>query len=193
MKNIPNIDTLQVPGRQQLYLTSHPLEGLPENTEGAVQTGRIQHFIDAVCELGVKTITVLLPEGELKEANHGRNLMELYREAGLEILHFPLENFAVPKVMELFDRFVKEILRRLSNQPLLIHCLTGCGRTGMVASGVLVSLGFAVPDAIEQVNKARPGTTHTLQQIVFLKDYRRWLMEDRADQGETAIEEGRPL
>jgi protein tyrosine phosphatase (PTP) superfamily phosphohydrolase (DUF442 family) len=179
MKHIPAIDTLQVPDRKELYLTSHPLEGLPEDAGEEKELQRISHFIEAACGLGVKTITILLPEEELKKASHGRNLMGLYRDAGLEILHYPLENFSIPDAIDLFDAFIEEILKRLNSEPLLIHCLTGCGRTGMTASGVLVRLGFPVSDAIEQVNQARPSSTHTLQQIVFLKDYRRWLEREK--------------
>jgi protein-tyrosine phosphatase len=172
---VPEMDRLEIEGLQALYLGSHPFEGLsPEATERE-QCRRLFDYIDAVKEKGVKAVTVLLPEPELERVSRSCDLIGRYRAAELQVLHFPLENFSVPDALDMFDELIRNILEILREKELLIHCLTGCGRTGMVASGVLVRLGLPVPDAIERVNRVRSGTTHTFKQIIFLKDYRSWI------------------
>ncbi len=171
----PEMDRLEIEGLKALYLGSHPFEGLPPEATELEQCRRLFSYIDAIKDKGIEAVTVLLPEPELEKVNRSCDLISRYREAQLQVLHFPLENFSVPDALDQFDNFVRNILEVLGEKELLIHCLTGCGRTGMVASGVLVKLGLPVPDAIERVNRVRTGTTHTYKQIIFLKDYRTWI------------------
>ncbi len=172
---IPEINRLELDGLRSLYLGSHPFEGLSPEASEDEQCCRLSSYIHAIKEKGIEAVTVLLPEQELEKAGRSCDLIGKYREAELEVLHFPLENFSVPDAMDKFDDLIRDIVEFLEKKELLIHCLTGCGRTGMVASGVLVRLGLPVPDAIQRVNGVRSGTTHTFKQIIFLKDYRTWL------------------
>lgn len=73
---------------------------------------------------------------------------------------------------------INTILEKLKSAPVLIHCMAGCGRTGMMAAGVLVRLGWSATDAIEEVRRIRPGSMDVLRQILFLRGYQRYLRDN---------------
>ena len=121
--------------------------------------------------LDIRLVTVLLPEPDMERTYGGIDLLGTYRKAGLEVIHFPLENFSTPLKMQTFDDLAENLSARLLDQSILIHCRTGCGRTAMVAAGVLIKLGEVPPRAINRVHKARPTSRPTINQIQFLRSY----------------------
>lgn len=156
------IDMLEVPGLNPLYLSSHPLDQVKLEAEFSE---KITEFIHALQERMIKTVTLLLPEDET-------DLIAKYRAADLGVLHYPLENFSIPERMDSFDRLMEEIIAILAEESVLVHCRTGCGRTAMVAAGVLIKRGMRAPQAIHQVHLARPSSRPTVNQIQFLREYR---------------------
>ncbi|WP_020611910.1 protein-tyrosine phosphatase family protein [Sediminispirochaeta bajacaliforniensis] len=180
MPAFPRIDCLEIEGSSSLYLGAHPFEGLEEAADTKQKCERLEEYITLVRSLFIETFVVLLPEMELQTANHGCNLLYQYRNRGLSVVYFPIENFGVPDAIDKFDELLKTIAERLEKAPVLVHCLSGCGRTGMVASGFLIRLGSNVEDAIARVNRVHPKASHTVKQILFLKEYRKWLKQRNA-------------
>jgi protein-tyrosine phosphatase len=167
------IDRLDIEGLRPLFLSAHPFEAMAEEAKKDELEARVHLFIEELKTLEVAAVTVLLPSVELTSTDRGFDLISRYRDAGLSVIHFPLENFSIPDAISSFDALVKEIIEALRQKPLLIHCLAGCGRTALVAAGVLICRGSSAPDAIEGVCKVRTGTDFTVKQILFLKEYRR--------------------
>ncbi|MGC9312902.1 MAG: dual specificity protein phosphatase family protein [Sediminispirochaetaceae bacterium] len=164
---------LPIEGLHDIFLSSHPLEGVrAENAAAAVRI-----FIQRIHANQVRTIVVLLPSHELRELYGDIDLLEMYRDEGLDVIHFPLENFSIPEKMEWFHGCIGSIEEKLRQGHVLIHCMAGCGRTGMMAAGVLVKLGLNAAEAIEQVRQTRPGSMDVLKQILFLRGYQRFLRE----------------
>ncbi len=164
---------LPIEGFHDIFLSSHPLEGVSaENAAAAVRA-----FIQHLHANSVRTIVVLLPAHELRNLYGDIDLLGNYRDDGLDVIHFPLENFSVPEKMEHFHRCIESIEEKLRHGNVLIHCMAGCGRTGMMAAGVLVQLGWNASEAIEQVRRTRPGSMDVLKQILFLRGYQRFLRE----------------
>jgi protein-tyrosine phosphatase len=56
---------------------------------------------------------------------------------------------------------------------VFIHCYAGLGRTGTVASLILMQYGFSARDAIQQVRTARPGSIQSVEQEHYLSIFRR--------------------
>lgn len=171
------IDKLEIAGLNPLYMSSHPLDQVQLKADFP---GKIAEFIRALAELQVRAVTVLLPEQEIDRNATDIDLLAEYRRADLAILHYPLENFSTPDTVETFDRLTAEIIGLLAEGSVLVHCQTGCGRTVMVAAGVLIKRGMQAPAAIHRIYLARPSSRPTINQIQFLREYR-----TRLDEAET--------
>ncbi|MFW5715478.1 MAG: fused DSP-PTPase phosphatase/NAD kinase-like protein [bacterium] len=167
-----NINRLEIEGLKDVFLSSHPLEQIKDGQDTRTQ---VDEFIEEIKQKGVGTIVVLLPSHELHDLYGDVDLLAEYEQHQLEVVHFPLENFSVPDKIELFDQLISRLVEILRDRNLLIHCMAGCGRTGMVAAGVLVRLGSSATAAIEQVRDSRPGSMDVLKQILFLRSYQRFL------------------
>ena len=58
-----------------------------------------------------------------------------------------------------------------SNQPILVHCVHGLGRTGTILAGYLTTCGFTAQGAIDHVRKLRPGSIETEEQEAVIFEY----------------------
>lgn len=166
------INRLSVEGLHDMYLSSHPLEGVHHS--GNVRS-HVDEFIADIKARGVGTVVVLLPSHELHDLYGDVDLLEEYAQHQLEVVHFPLENFSVPEKIELFDGLIQQLVGTLGEHPILVHCMAGCGRTGLIAAGVLVRHGSSATEAIEVVRDIRHGSMDMLRQILFLRSYQRFI------------------
>lgn len=86
------------------------------------------------------------------------DLLEHAREAGLDVIHFPITDVSTPRKAQsdeyaaLIERVV-DLLR--DGQTVVVHCRGGLGRTGTVAASVLAALGRDPDEAINDVRGAR--------------------------------------
>jgi len=81
--------------------------------------------------------------------------------------HLPIRDLWIPD--DTFDRAWREVTAELhatlaAGGAVLVHCLGGLGRTGVVACRLLVEAGMPPTMALEHVRKARPGAVETLVQ-----------------------------
>ena len=167
------INRLTVEGLHDMYLSSHPLEEVQDS--GDVRS-RVDEFIADIKARGVGTVVVLLPSHEIHDLYGDIDLVAEYQKHGLGVVHFPLENFSVPDKIELFDELIEQLVGILAEQPILVHCMAGCGRTGLIAAGVLVRHGSSATEAIEVVRDIRHGSMDMLRQILFLRSYQRFIV-----------------
>src|SRR5215470_16694981 len=78
-------------------------------------------------------------------------------EAGLLVLHVPMEDMEAP-TQEQLDRCVSAINRAIANNMgVAIHCGAGLGRTGVVLASYLVTKGHPAENALAKVRRLRPG------------------------------------
>lgn len=80
-------------------------------------------------------------------------------------LHAPTLDDMTAVVRELADR-VRE------GGSLLVHCAAGMGRTGMTAVCLLVTLGLDGSEALERVDRERPGAgPQTIEQEELVREF----------------------
>ncbi len=89
---------------------------------------------------------------------------ELLTKYNLMYKHLPVADFEAPS-LDLIDRATGYIERRLAhNQPVLVHCRAGYGRTGTILACYLVRRGMPVSQALADVRRARPGSVEVKSQ-----------------------------
>ena len=166
------LDSLDVGAPHPLYMSSHPFEERPDDGD---YPAALSAFITVVRERGIGTVTPLLLAEETIGGTAPDRLYALYRKAGLEVVPYPLLNYGAPDSSQEFHRRITDTLGRLRTEGVLVHCRSGCGRTALVAAGVLIAGGVRPPEAIDRVCGVRPQALPSLTQIQFLRGYYRWL------------------
>ncbi|MGI0046922.1 MAG: dual specificity protein phosphatase 23 [Nitrosotalea sp.] len=117
--------------------------------------------IDWVVKQGVKSIITMteesLPESWIKNVKY---------------LHVPTEDLSAPD-MEQIDQAVEFIHERIQNEePVMVHCAAGIGRTGTILACYLVKYHkSSAKDAIEKVRKERPGSIQSESQELAISLY----------------------
>lgn len=95
---------------------------------------------------------------------------------GIDWLHLPICDMMAPD--KRFETAWVDLWPRLDRRfqdggRVFIHCYAGLGRTGTVASLVLMQYGVSARDAIQQVRAARPGSIQSFDQEHYLSRLRR--------------------
>ena len=108
---------------------------------------------------GVKSIVTIreetLDESWVKDVNY---------------LHILSNDMGVPEFVDLVSA-VDFIHRRITNnEPVLVHCLAGMGRTGTILASYLVKYqNMSADEAIQKVREERPGSiqSYPQEEIIF--------------------------
>lgn len=128
-------------------------------------------FVAAAKMLGVQKIFSLVSgdEAKRKSPEYARAINSGSLTFQLEC--FPIVDFNVPDDMTSFRRFVAGIASQLSSGCIgLLHCGAGLGRTGMVATCVLLEFGVDLEEAFVTVRLAGSGS-ETNDQIKIVEEY----------------------
>jgi protein-tyrosine phosphatase len=112
------------------------------------------------------------------------DLRERVSKHGIKTLWYPIRDVSIPTSIETFADAVNQIVNSLSEgRTVVIHCLGGLGRTGLVAAACLMATTDLTPrEAIEIVRHARAGTIQTGEQERYIELYRRFLDDQRLSQ-----------
>jgi hypothetical protein len=107
-------------------------------------------------------------------------------ENGVEVYYAPTPDFHPVELLELLriTRWIDERIRRGSR--ILVHCMGGIGRSGLVAAAYLVYRGKNLYDAYMHVSSIRPGAIENIGQRRMLEDYS-ILLETLGDQLDSFI------
>jgi ADP-ribosyl-[dinitrogen reductase] hydrolase len=125
---------------------------------------------DVIAAWGAAAVVTLVQAAELTRptlddlrAHTERRRMAWY--------HWPIRDMAVPSTdLEARWKDVGAPLRVLlgERRHVLLHCMGGLGRSGMVAARLLVELGEEPRTAIQRVRAARPGAIETAAQEAYV-------------------------
>lgn len=85
-------------------------------------------------------------------------------------LHFPVVDYQVPEVNQAgdWDAIEEQILTYLAQGArILIHCMGGCGRSGMAALKVMIAAGERPDLALARLRDVRPCAVETKAQMAW--------------------------
>ena len=89
--------------------------------------------------------------------------------AGIGWRHFPVVDYGVPEAG--FDGLAVGIAGVLSGGGrVLLHCMGGCGRSGMVALAIMVRAGEEPGAALARLRAVRPCAVETAEQLAWASD-----------------------
>ncbi len=121
---------------------------------------------------GISSVVTLLSNAEFAEYGV-TGLVEAYRASGLEVLHRAVKDQGIPTREQTQEvlRFMKQAID--SQKKVLVHCVGGLGRTGLIAAAYLKTYaGTDGEEAMRRVRAARsPRAIENADQEKFVLDY----------------------
>ncbi len=121
--------------------------------------------VDWALKQGIKSIITMtenpLPQSWLKNVKY---------------LHVPTEDLSAPDI-EQIDHAIDFIHKQIqNNEPVMVHCAAGIGRTGAILACYLVKYHkLSAKDAIDQVRKERPGSIQSESQELAVSLYYKYV------------------
>jgi protein-tyrosine phosphatase len=117
---------------------------------------------------GVDLLITLLEEHEFQDLRMF-GFIERVKRYDMDHIWFPIPDTSVPRNMSRFANLVTRIIDALSNgQTVVVHCMAGLGRSGLVAASCLTALGLTPAQAISLVRSVRPGAIDPKEQESFV-------------------------
>jgi protein-tyrosine phosphatase/nicotinamidase-related amidase len=103
---------------------------------------------------GIEAIVVLISNDEM-DSYGVPTLLKAYKEMSIDYLHQPIVDQKVPNKQDVaaINNFIDAKLSL--NKKVLIHCIGGLGRSGLVAACYLKHVGYNSDDAIKIVRNTR--------------------------------------
>lgn len=121
-----------------------------------------------VSAYGARALVTLQEADELDELPGGDPLEEAARQ-GLETIWLPIPDGSAPATVRSAVPVVERVVALLqAGQTVVVHCLGGLGRSGLLAACVLVRMGAAPAEAMARVRAARPGAIQMAVQERFV-------------------------
>jgi ADP-ribosyl-[dinitrogen reductase] hydrolase len=165
---INNVQPPGVPG--QIGMTFCPGKVRKHSLSGGEWNRDLATDLAVIQQWGARAIVTLMESHEL--ASHQVHDLPMMIPEGIEFFHLPMPDGGVPDTAweqqwEKTGAVIRDLLSR--GEKVLIHCLGGLGRTGLVAAKILVEFGAPPAAAIRQVRAARPGTIENTRQEQYVK------------------------
>jgi len=131
---------------------------------------------DAYCEFKQSNISlvVLLAEEDECLEKAGRNLADLYRDDGLDVIHLPIPDYGVPRLEDLAAAVAATTEEASKGRNIVIHCSGGIGRTGtFLACLARYVLRLSGEEAVSWVRQYVPRAVETPEQYQLVKRFNR--------------------
>ncbi len=157
------LDAIPVPdGGPDLYVTILP--GRRDRMRD------LKKDLDTLVSDKVSAVMCLVTPDEL-EYYGVSDLVPQYQKRGLETLTFPILDQHAPGTQGLDESLHWIEKQRAMGHSVLIHCVGGLGRSGLMAAAYLMQKGLDLQKAVETVRQARSERAiETREQMDFLKN-----------------------
>ncbi len=113
---------------------------------------------EALSTSGVTTVISLIePDEELSNGLNEESVFLL--AAGIRFLRYPMADREPPQDLTTIRAAIRDVLTHIKDgKSVVVHCIGGIGRSGLVALGVLVNQDRNVEAALSMVTNARGRT-----------------------------------
>lgn len=81
--------------------------------------------------------------------------------SGLPWLHLPIPDYGTPSDLAVSQALPALVARLQRGERIAIHCMGGCGRSGMIALRLMIALGEPADTALSRLRKVRPCAVET--------------------------------
>ncbi len=125
-------------------------------------------------EAEIDTAVVLVPVDEIL-VRAGLDLLEFYKEKGIDVIHLPMADFDVPENNQDLEDAINETIKQAEEgKNLAVHCFAGRGRTGMfIALLARRVLKMGGKESVTWTRKFFPAIeTGSQRQIVLTNNYK---------------------
>lgn len=160
---------VETPGNGRIGMTFCPGKHDPIAKTGP--WSRDMHTdIAAIAAWGATALVTLIESHEL-ELLGVSGLGDIALAMGMDWYHLPIRDVSIPSnAFEIQWADAGETLRKrlLAGQSIVVHCRGGVGRTGLVATRLLIELGEKPTTALQRVRAARPGAVETAEQEEYV-------------------------
>jgi protein-tyrosine phosphatase len=105
---------------------------------------------------------------EAAEMAPAKDMPHRLAQAGIGWRHFPITDYGIPDASAETEwpHLSAEVLARLDQgERVLVHCMGGCGRSGMIALRLMLERGEDPAAALQRLRAARPCAIETEAQL----------------------------
>lgn len=140
-------------------MTSYHIEGPWPGHLAIVPRPRGGEWLDdevrALQDEGFEVVASMLTSVESEELGLTHEA-DLSRARGLQFYNFPIPDLGIPDSSRVAQEFIGTLHRALvAGRKVAIHCRQGIGRSGLIASSLLVTSGMDPATAFRKVSAAR--------------------------------------
>ena len=126
--------------------------------------------LTALVATGATDLVCLLPETELEWAGVP-DLLSRAEQAGLTVHHWPIGDQAAPDPEDAAEWLPRLAARLDAGARVVLHCMGGLGRSGLVAACLFRTRGLTADAAVATVRAARgPRAIETPAQLDFVRE-----------------------
>lgn len=106
-------------------------------------------------------------------AFHGAKQQNLYEKNAVDYIHYPIQDYGVPRDNSSFLKLVQTLHGYLTNgKNIGIHCVGGIGRSSLLTAALLYNQGFELNSLFVYMSAYRGRKMpDTAQQISWFREY----------------------